>query len=418
MSDFLTNWVADEQESYHRQEDHNKIYHAPRRVDDTIHVVVKMRGHQDVAIDVPRFKKSATLMLNKSAIFYGSSGTGKTILMKDFMFLMRKLFPIVFVFAPTNYEKNDFAKILPSPLIYEDFGIDDIRRIYLRQREAARHYNNANKIDVLRNLFSRIADKKSQQFIDRLELLREKAQQKIEETYSTDLAVRREKLEEINDLFHAKITQFYKQIIKARVNYIDRSTLSVDERAAIKFINFISRLLIMFDDAGTELISLIKADSNTKATKKVKEAGDTQNGEVIKNFFFKGRHSHMTHWYAFQEDTNLDTGIRRGAFYSFFTDKQTALAFFNKSGNGFTAVEKRQSEAIINAVFSDAAPKWAKLVYVKLEKKFYYIVADQHEDFEMCSQLTRRYCTQITSKSPMVDTSNPYFERFTADIDQ
>ena len=383
------------------------------KTDDAIHVKFKPRGQAEENLVIPRLKKGLLTFLNKSVIFYGPSGSGKTILMKDYMYIMRKLFPIVFAFAPTNYEKHDFDKVVPIPLVFEEFGLADIKNVYQRQRAAASIYNTANDLAVLKSLFHKVADARARQFAGRMMVLREKARKQTEETYASDVAIRKAKIEEIEDMFKNKLIRFFKQVITPKVKRLNQMNLSKEERYAIEYINFNAHILVVFDDATDEILSIIKEG---KKKKKGEEQG--KNEETVKSFFFKGRWAYITHWYAFHDDAGLDAGIRKNAFYSIFTDKSTALTFFQRPANGFGALEKKRAEAIINAVFDEKqAPEWSKLVYSRIEKKFYYVVADPREDFQKCAKIVRQYCDKSGRKGAAVDTSNPYLSRFTDKID-
>jgi hypothetical protein len=375
--------------------------------DDNIHVLFRYRGQSEEEIIIPPLKKTNMIFLNKSVIFYGPSGSGKTKAIYNYMYIMYDIFPTVFVFAPTENQKGDFGQHVPIPLIFEEFGVKEVRNIYLRQKAATSIYNNANNLKVLHNLFIRVANGKAVQFQKKLILLKEKAKHQTAGLYS-DSSVRKAKIEEIEDLFKYKLIRFYKKIIGPHIRKLQTQELSKEEKFAIKYLNFNPRTLIVFDDATTELLELIK-----EGKKKVK--GEiTKDGEIIKHFFFKGRWASITHWYAFHDDNKLDTDIRKNAFYSVFCDKQVALAFFQRTANSFTTVEKKRAETVINAVFDEkTAPKWAKLVYSRMEKKFYYLVADDVPDnFQMCSHAVRKYCAQIVKKESGMDMNNPFSKKF------
>jgi len=345
--------------------------------------------------------------LNKSVIFYGPSGSGKTTLMKDLMYITRYLYPLVFAFAPTNYEKHDFDKLIPTPMIFEDFGLKDIKNIFNRQRAAASIYNTANDLAVLNKLFQRIADRRAYSFLERMKTLKKKIGRQIESQYSDEPAVKKVKLEEIEDNFKMKLIKFYKHVIAPKVKRLNNMNLSKEEQYAVEYIGFNPHTLLVFDDSTSELRSIIKEG-------KKKGKGEDPGAGMLNDFFFRGRWNYITHWYAIHDDVGIDPDIRKNAFYSIFTDKSTALGFFTKGANSFSATEKKKAEHIINVIFdTKKAPAHAKLVYSRLEQKFYYVVADTHEDFKMCAHVARRYCDKVHRKNMLIDNSNPYVNRFT-----
>lgn len=375
---------------------------------DNIHVMFSYRGQDQEEIIMAPLRKSPMLFLNKSVIFYGPSQSGKTTAIYNYMYLMRSLFPAVFVFAPTNEEKHDFDKVVPTPLIYDDFGIKEIRNIYMRQRAATNIYNTANDPATLYRLFMRVSTANSREFYKQLEMMRVKALRKASQIYK-DGAVRRAKTDEIEELFKNKTVRFYKHVIRPHVSSLLQSgNLTNEEKYALRYIDFNPRLLIIFDDSTVEILNIIK-----EGKKKVKGEVSKDN-EVIKHFFFKGRWANITHWYAFHDDNHLDTDVRKNAFYSIFCDKQVALAWFTRQANNFTLMEKKRAEAVINAVFDEkVSPKFAKLVYSRLEKKFYYLVADKVPDFQMCSDTVRKYCEKVARRGMAMDRNNPYLSKFT-----
>jgi len=432
MSDFLVNFVNDDSgistpkenvgisfidnaPSVSRSFGRNTVHPSPSKStaakfykkDDNLHVIFRYRGQPEEEIIIQPIRKTNMIFLNKSVIFYGPSGSGKTTAIYNYMYIMFDIFPTVFIFAPTENQKGDFGKHVPAPLIFEEFGIKNIRDIYLRQKAATSIYNNANNLKVLHGLFMRVANAKAKQFQKKLVLLREKAKHQAASMY-TDLGARKAKLEEIDDMFKYKLIRFYKRIIEPYTRRLKTQDLTKEEKFAIKYLNFNPRTLIVFDDATTELLELIK-----EGKKKVKGEA-TKDGEIIKHFFFKGRWANITHWYAFHDDNKLDTDIRKNAFYSIFCDIQVALAFFQRTANNFTSIEKKRAETIINAVFDKkTAPEHAKLVYSRLEKKFYYLVADNvPEDFQMCSHAVRKFCSQIVKKEGGMDMNNPFSKKF------
>lgn len=377
--------------------------------DDTLKVtyIVKQNGQtKEEEILVPKFKKTKDNILNKGIILYGPTGSGKTRIIRDFMHLTKNSFPIVFAFAPTNAEKHDYDALIPKPLVFENFGLKEIKEIYNRQRSTTEVYNNANNLKTLHSLFNRVASAKARIYLKKINYFKERALKDIFEKYES-LSEKNDKKEEIELLFKEKLICFYKQIIIPNIKKLQQMNLTQEERFALRYRNLNAKTLIMFDDAFTEVMKLIRE-------------GRRKEDETIKNFFFKGRHANITHWYAFQDDNRLDSDIRKNAHISVFTDKQVALAYFSRGANSFSLQEKKRAEAVINTVFDEEkAPKFAKLIYSRLDKnKFYYIVADEYEDKEvqMCSTVVKEYCKKIASKEGNFDTTNPYFQLFQGQI--
>lgn len=371
--------------------------------DDSLKVMFKPdKKLPEEEIIIPMFKPSPRYLINKGIILYGPTESGKSTIFREFAFLTKDYFPIVFAFAPTNAETHSYDRIIPAPLVFEDITLKQIGEIYTRQKMAAEIYNNANNLNTLNSLFLKVANAKSKMFLEKLLYYKSKAIKEVEEQYESPIE-QKQKKDEIEEIFKEKLIKFYKQIINPSFKKFQTMQITQEEKFALKYRDLNPNILIIFDDALTEIMKLLK-DS--------KKEGN----EIIKNFFFKGRHCKISHWYGFQDDSRLDSEIRKNAHISIFTSKAVALAFFSRAANNFSKAEIKKAEAIIDVIFSNNAPNFAKLVYSRLDPKykFYYIVAKEYSDDEiqMCSQLVRNFCKKISIKNGSFDTSNPYYLKF------
>lgn len=402
MSDFLCNFIVDEKSAV------KSPAVEPFRIveDGVVRIPFRCRGLPDEEIAIQKFNKSKNNLINKSIILYGPSGSGKSTIIRDLMYVVKKSFPLVIAFVPTNAEKHDYDSIIPKPFVHEDFGLKEIKEVYIRQKTMTEIYNNANNVKVLNKLFDRVANPRAKLFLQKMQHLKEKALKEADTKGNTP-SERSQKRAEIEEIFKERLTRFYKQIINPNVRRLETMDLDQGERFALKYRSLNPRILITFDDAFTEIMKLVKE-------------GRRKDDEVIKNFFFKGRWANITHWYGFQDDNRLDSDIRKNAFVNIFTDKQVALSYFSRPANSFSMLEKKRAETIINAIFDEKKmPKHTKLVYIRLDKnRFYHYLADEHkdEDVQMCSRVARKLAVTVECKDDNFDTSNPYFSRFAEQV--
>ena len=371
--------------------------------DDSLRVVFRPNKKlPDEELVIPKFKPTPQYLINKGIIIYGPTETGKSTIFREFAYLTKDYFPIVFAFAPTNAETHNYDHIIPAPLVFEDITLKQINEIYSRQKIASEIYGNANDLKTLNTLFLKVANARSKMYLEKLLYFKERAIKEADSKYE-NLSEKKQKKDEIEEIFKEKLIKFYKQIINPNYRKLQNMHLSQEEKFALMYRSLNPHVLIIFDDALTEIMKILK-DS--------KKEGN----EVIKNFFFKGRHCKISHWYGFQDDNRLDSDIRKNAHISIFTSKAVALAFFTRAANNFTKTEITKAEAVIDIVFSDQAPAYAKLVYSRLDPKhkFYYIVAREYDDsqVQMCSKPVRDFCKKIMIKSSNFDTSNPYYSKF------
>lgn len=419
MSDYLVKFIEDDimgsQENHEKKDEKEKKDENKKKIDkskflikdDNIKVTFRYRGYPVEEIVIPKFKKNIDAIINKGIILYGPTETGKTRILRDFMHLTKLYFPIVFAFAPTNAEKHDYDAIIPKSLVFGEFELNNIKDIYLRQRSMTEIYNNANNLKILHSLFSKVASHKNKHFLKKLLNVKKQMIKKSERSCET-LVEKKNKRDNVEEMFKTKLIRFYKYVIGPKVKILQSMELSQEEKYALIYRNLNPRVLIIFDDALTEVMSLLKE-------------GKKQKDESLKNFFFKGRHANITHWYAFQDDNRLDSEIRKGAHISVFTGKQVALAYFTRPANNFSLLEKKKAEIIINTIFSEeTAHKHTKLIYSRLDRnKFQYIVADEYadDDIQMCSKIVRKLCKKSEKKGENFDFSNPYFQRFKEGVD-
>lgn len=343
-------------------------------------------------LEIKLFDKNVNNIVNRSVIFYGTSGTGKTFYIRDLMFLMRDMFTKVFVFSPTNEDKHDFNDLVPNLLIYETFTAKDIKKIYESQQAAASVYNKANKIDILEGIFEKIASRDEDEYLKGME---ERYAKKFGEL--TDEEAKNGRKEFIKDMYLETKIKYLKKIIQ-QSHYKPEND---DEKYCVTYMNFNPKILVIFDDAINELKAIIK-------TKK--------EGDVVKDFFFKGRHAKITHFYAFQDETNIDTSIKKNAFVSIFTDPNVARGFFSKASSNFGAQDKARAAAAVDAIFplseSDTEKKNNKLLYARMDKnKFQYTRAADHPKFKMCSKYVWKFCLSVEKKDDD-NKDNPYLAGF------
>lgn len=369
-------------------------------------VDISGRGVESETLKLPEFHKDMKKMQDRSVIFYGPSGSGKTMIIYDLMYRARKMFPRVIVFAPTNREKRDYEGIIPKELIYEEFGIDDIKNIYEHQRAASRAYNTANDIKILHKLFLRIATPPQRTHLKQLDDKKEKALKDVKANFR-EFGEQKAKASEVEQLYKSMLVEFYKRrVIQPSKSTLEQMNLTYDERMALSYLNFNPRILVVFDDAMTEIKQIIKDG---------KKIGDN----TIEDFFFKGRWAYITHFYAFQDDNRLETEIKKNAFYSVFTSPQVASAFFSRSSSNFGKQDKARAQAVINKIFGsddnkdDPRNKYRKLVYSRMDdNQFQYVIADLHGEFTMCAKINRDFCKKVQKDENFVDRSNPYLKKF------
>ncbi len=346
--------------------------------------------------EIKWFDKNIDKMLDKSVVFYGASGTGKTKCIYDLVFRMKEHLPKVFVFAPTNEDKHDFDEMIPNLLIYEKFDCSDIKKIYMAQQASASTYNRANNIRILRGLFNKLAGSNEITYINKLDSEHNAKLKNIKGEEPN-----KEMENYINDYYKTKKIKYFKKIIEERYKKLGKN-ITEDEAYCITYRYFNPRILVIFDDAINEIRSLMR---------------NKKDGSVITDFFFKGRWAYITHFYAFQDEANLDTGLKKNGYFSIFTDANMARGFFTRVSMMFGPQDKARAMAAIDAIFpsskDDTEKKYNKLVFARMEEnRFQYTRADNTPKFRMCDPIIWKYCEIVAKKQNESAENNPYLNGF------
>lgn len=354
---------------------------------------------------VPKMIPTPQMLLRKSILFFGGSRSGKTFLINHFMYIMRNSFPMVEVFCPTNAQNQSYNGIIPPGKIREKVLLSDIRNIYDRQKVASSVAKIAKDLPTLHKLFTRIMTPISKEQYIRLRALHEKQFAEIVRNASLSMGQKKAAKEHAKAAQETELRQFYRAEIEANIKkFAVFRDLSEEEQIAIKYRNFNPNILVITDDAMSEIKACIAL-------------GKKEHNDTASELFHRGRHADITHWHVFQDDNYLDTGIRAGAFRTIFTSEKIARGYFGKPSNKFSKEEIAEANAIISAVLYeynfDGTKNFKKLVYSRDDPiKFSYVQAEDHEEFRMCSDLVWKYCSIIDNGGVSFDADNPYLQKF------
>lgn len=374
--------------------------------DDNLTCIVKMRGKPDREYIIPRFDlDNAKEFLHKSTVLYGVSGTGKTITTKHIMKSMQKLFPRVFVFAPTNQETHDYDGVVPKGVIYDIPTLSAVSDIYEYQSMAKDTYTKANNLKILNKLFLRVASSKAKLHLQLMVRAYKKGLKRLHGKYH-DPADRKSAKDKLTKQFEYRLRRFYKKVVLPNRNRLKLMRLSEPEQYSLQYLRFSPNVLVVFDDAMTEVAKMLKK-------------GQREENEIIQNFFFRGRHFCITHLYTMQSDKKLHAELRKNTFVSCFTSKSEAMAFFGRSANSFTLEEKKIAEAVIDVIF-DGGPNeddHKKLIYLRDAKsKWQWYKATRYVNFTMCADILWDFCKRVEKRGGSVDKSNKFYEGFAAGL--
>jgi hypothetical protein len=423
MSDFLSRFLADDIEKKVRTTAPSGVGGSSRRsthpnmlvshvasvplpmgilVDDTIVVEYVLRRKGPVqSCRVPRLHITATTFAHQSAILYGGSGTGKTTCVKHILHKMKRTFPIVNIFCPTNSSHGDYNDMVPPNLIHTAFDLARLTSLYKRQEMAVHSRKTGQDSRVLEGIIRRIMNPVIREEVAHL---RGRQEKDIAQAQQMPEGTRGPRLRALKGIHEKELSEYYRGQVCRNLRRLQTfQDYTVRELMAIQYRNFISDTLCVFDDTITEIKQLI-------------QQGRTERNDVVTNFFFRGRHCDITHFYCFQDDKGLDSGIRKNAFRSIFTSRHLANTYFTRQANGFSKEEQAEAKAVIETVLhddNDQGKNYKKLVYSRdSPQRWTYMVAEVHDEVRMCNDAVWKYYEMSSKGDQALDQTNPYFSKF------
>lgn len=362
---------------------------------------------------IPELQLQASHFLDRVAVLYGPTKTGKTVIVKHAMKLVHGHIDQVFVIAPTEPSNRSYEGIVDAPLIHYRMYAPDpsnpkkeddakgparfLEGFYKRQEMMAAIYTRANDLKTLASLYARLPQKTRAEGLKTVEILnkkREHAIMTIRRRFADNKPQADEKIKETDDKFKQILALIYKKyIIPFYESLMAMKDLTEDETYSLQYINFNPRLLLIFDDCAAQLKPLF-------------------NKEIFRKVFYQGRHVFISCIICCQDDTDLPANLRKNALLSIFTDPVVASSNFDRGSNKFS---KPQKQFVAEAVPEIFGVNHRKLVYIREDDKrqnFYHLTATKFPKFKFGSPALLELCTAVKSAGVTMDTSNPYFSTF------
>lgn len=324
-----------------------------------------------------------TYYLDRTALFLGESGTGKSFIINDALFRVKPYINQGIVFSPTNDQNKIYDGIFPRPCIHKRPTEELLIAISQRQLARAKVYKKANKEEILQKLFLRIKDPK---FVQVMKSLAKRKSDLISQIKSDDVK-RGDKIESINKKCKSFVTAFYRAGIIKHLDKLKKiKGLSEDEQFTLEYINFNPRIILVFDDCTTDIKKLAKT-------------------QVMQEIFYQGRHMFITALFAIHSDKALLPEEKKNAFNIIFTAKEAASAYFRLASNDFNKQEQMRANAACAEAMSE---EFQKLVWIREKKAFYKYKAPKHEPFRFGNDELWKYCAKIESDPDAIDETNEF----------
>jgi hypothetical protein len=349
--------------------------------------------------------KDPNIFLDRSTIYYGASGTGKSVAIREQLKLLEGLINSVIVYAPTNKVNNTYTGIVDDCVIHPKLTRESVERVFAEQEKLATIYTEINNPVILEEVVRLMLDipmlsSVYYRTVNRVETLNNKLIEKTKIIKSSNISFpeAREKIGEFSDLVKNKIIELYKTAIRENRQCLLENINDPLYTSIIKKIDMNPRLLIVMDDCIDDIVAISGKSKKDKS-------GDSK-PSIMDTIFSRGRWAYITIIIAAQDDVKVTAAIRKNTYISIFTDSECAQHFMESKANAIIAQKRKYANIVINAVFNDGQLKRndKKLVYYRLgsldKNMFTYKIADIYESIDIGSPAFKLACAKISNRQP------------------
>lgn len=349
--------------------------------------------------------KKAEYFDTKMTLLFGATGSGKTTVLNEIMYLLRINIPNVAVLSPTNSSNETFTKKIPKQCIkgWSDPGknVAFLYKVMARQKAISEIYAKANNMDILISLFDLLRDRDPNAVVREKEILY-KFRKHSDSLVSLEHVDKSKQEQVMVDARNSALRKVYKNSIREHKLYLQSLRLSVEQSAAVDYIDMNPKMLLILDDCASKFKLWFK-----------------KHGSLMNEIFYEARQYHMSTVITIQDDKAMESEWRKNAMVSIFMSEVIAVSNFQRVSNSFSKSEKKIASEAIDAVFAkspDGSKHFRKLVYIRDDPDpFKYTIAKIYGDFKLGSP----YLWELSSalERPEKDSlrQNPLVQRYIQD---
>lgn len=335
--------------------------------------------------------------LDKTTLIFGGSGSGKTTIIEEILYLIKDHISNFLVIAPQTSD-SAYRRKLPSRCIKEDLTKNKLKQIWDRQYNVTQIYNTANDVNILESLFKKSPDRQSHVMIEAIKKKAAEVINKIENNDNLDFGKKRSQKISVEELQIKRIKATYKAAIRKNKSSLEKMQLQPHEKIALEYLDIDPRFCLIIDDCSEKFQTWMKY---------------FKKGEVnpFDSIFYKGRHNYITLIFASHDDKIVPTELRKNARVTIYTNSQALVASINKTGNGFTSKDKKDAMDYASRVFGeerDGIKTHQKLCYIREEAPpFRYTIANLYPDFKLGGLALWNIVSKMPKKEDNL-SSNPF----------
>ena len=360
---------------------------------------------------IPQIKATPRTFIDKTIVFYGPTGSGKTVAAQHIMNLLKDSIDICLVVCPTELVHHTYEPIVGLPYIHysltldptsaksspsavKDAGLNFIEEIKKKQEAAMTKYGQFNDLDTLTNLIHKLPKKVFEQIQIPLHEIDKKRKKLIEEIRlrnAKDLGKFQEEVDQVKAQILELMRLLFKKFIRENIKELEHCRLTKEEQDAIDYIDFNPRMLLVFDDCAAEMKALMKTPS-------------------FRKLFYQGRHLGLTTMFLCQDDTDMDANLRKNAYISIFCSPEVCSANFERQSNNYGKELKQLMPIISREVI---VAKQRSLLYIrddKMRQNVYAFSPKVPPKFRFGCEAAREFADEVKGNGRAA--GNPYYKDF------
>lgn len=304
---------------------------------------------------------------NKLAVCYGASNCGKTTIMKQIAYTLRKVIFKFYIVSPSEPTNESYTGMTAQSAIIVDISKNSMEEFFNSffetQTEEMTIYKKAFKYDILESLFKMIETSEQREKINRDKSVLAKLAK-----YKSAIqgnGINKPEHELVSEMLEWQIThrnillrKRYARYIGAKRDILCKAKLRDNQKYTLDNLSCYPFSLLYVDDALAEMSGYI-----------------TKSSDWFVRIFTRLRHVGGTVVIAAHDDTNLLPPLRRNVFMSIFCSPEIVNTNAQRGGN-WSKEEIKQLPEYAKTVFN--YNKFAKFViYREAKYKIRYMLADK-----------------------------------------
>ncbi len=315
---------------------------------------------------IPHSAIYAGTFFNKLAVCYGASNCGKTTIMQQIAYTMRKIIFKFYIISPSEPSNENYTGMTAQSAIIVDISKESMQSFFdsffETQTEEMAIYKRAFKYDILESLFRMIETPEQRKRIDDDHNMIKKLTKHKNNLRFKNLKPEDEIALEIIDweitYRNIRLRKRYSRYLTAKMDILQKAKLKNKQKYTMEHLYCYPFSLVYVDDALAEMAGYI-----------------TKSSDWFVRLFTRVRHVGGSVVIAAHDDTNVLPPLRRNVFVSIYCSAEIVNTNAQRGGN-WTKQQIKSLPEYADKIFS--INLFAKFVIHREAKyKIRYMIADK-----------------------------------------